>query len=64
LTQTPQLSVVVPVFNEQDNVGPLLQEIVAALRGRIDFEAVFVDDDSKDGTLVVFQPARCISAGR
>ena len=51
MTQTPQLSVVVPVFNEQDNVGPLLQEIVAALRGRIDFEAVFVDDDSKDGTL-------------
>ena len=41
MTQTPQLSVVVPVFNEQDNVGPLLQEIVAALRGRIDFEAVF-----------------------
>jgi len=55
LTQTPQLSVVVPVFNEQDNVGPLLQEIVAALRGRIDFEAVFVDDDSKDGTLAALQ---------
>ena len=55
MTQTPQLSVVVPVFNEQDNVGPLLREIVAALRGRIDFEAVFVDDDSKDGTLAALQ---------
>ena len=29
----PQLSVVVPVFNEQDNVAPLVGEIVAALRG-------------------------------
>jgi dolichol-phosphate mannosyltransferase len=55
LSPTPQLSVVVPVFNEQDNVGPLLREVVAALRGRIDFEAVFVDDDSKDGTLAALQ---------
>jgi dolichol-phosphate mannosyltransferase len=55
LTQTPHLSVVVPVFNEQDNVGPLLREILAALRGRIAFEAVFVDDDSKDGTLAALQ---------
>jgi dolichol-phosphate mannosyltransferase len=55
LTPTPQLSVVVPVFNEQDNVGPLLREILAALRGKIDFETVFVDDDSKDGTLAALQ---------
>jgi dolichol-phosphate mannosyltransferase len=51
LTQPPQLSVVVPVFNEQDNVGPLVREILVALRGKVGFEAVFVDDDSKDGTL-------------
>jgi len=55
LTHAPQLSVVVPVFNEQDNVGPLLREILTALRGRIDFEAIFVDDDSKDGTLAALQ---------
>lgn len=55
MTQTPQLSVVVPVFNEQDNVGPLVREVVAALRGTIDFEAVFVDDDSKDGTLAALR---------
>jgi dolichol-phosphate mannosyltransferase len=55
LSQTPQLSVVVPVFNEQDNVGPLLREIVAALRGHVAFEAVFVDDDSKDGTLAALR---------
>ena len=34
MSESPQLSVVVPVFNEQDNVAPLVGEIVAALRGR------------------------------
>jgi dolichol-phosphate mannosyltransferase len=47
----PQLSVVVPVYNEQDNVTPLVGEIVAALRGRIGFEMVFIDDHSRDATL-------------
>ena len=51
----PALSVVVPVFNEEGNVAPLVDEIVAALRGRIDFEIVYVDDDSKDGTLARLQ---------
>ncbi|HVQ33626.1 MAG TPA: glycosyltransferase family 2 protein [Lysobacter sp.] len=55
MSHPPQLSVVVPVFNEQDNVGPLLREILAALRGKVAFEAVFVDDDSKDGTLAALQ---------
>lgn len=51
----PQLSVVVPVFNERDNVKPLIDEIVAALRGRYDFEIVYVDDCSKDDSLAVLQ---------
>ena len=55
MTNPPALSVVVPVFNEQDNVGPLLREILAALRGRIEFEAIFVDDHSRDGTLAALQ---------
>ena len=46
----PQLSVVVPVFNEQDNVAPLVNEITAALRGVTDFEIVYVDDKSRDST--------------
>lgn len=50
-SHTPQLSVVVPVFNEQDNVAPLIHEITAALRGVADFEIVYVDDRSRDGTL-------------
>jgi dolichol-phosphate mannosyltransferase len=51
----PQISVVVPVFNERDNVKPLVEEIVAALRGRHDFEIVYVDDHSKDDSLAVLQ---------
>ncbi|MGV8923849.1 MAG: glycosyltransferase family 2 protein [Thermomonas sp.] len=47
----PQLSVVVPVHDEEDNVAPLVGEIVAALRGLIDFEIVYVDDTSRDATL-------------
>ena len=60
MTTSPQLSVVVPVFNERDNVAPLVHEIVAALRGRApqdggDFEIVYVDDHSRDDTLEVLR---------
>ena len=51
----PQLSVVVPVYNERDNIAPLVGEIVAALRGRSDFEIVYVNDCSKDDSLAVLQ---------
>ncbi len=51
MNDAPQLSVVVPVYNEEGNVAPLVGEIVAALRGRIPFEIVYVDDLSKDATL-------------
>ena len=57
-THVPQLSVVVPVFNEQENVAPLLREILSALRGaspRVAFEVIFVDDHSRDGTLAALQ---------
>ncbi|HET8553663.1 MAG TPA: glycosyltransferase [Rhodanobacteraceae bacterium] len=49
----PELSVVVPVFNERDNIPPLLAEIAAALRGRVDFEIIYIDDDSDDDSLAV-----------
>ena len=45
-----QLSVVVPVCNEAENVGPLAQEIQAALAQHRPFEIIFVDDGSSDGT--------------
>ena len=48
---SPQLSVVIPAFNEEGNVLDLLAETVAALRGQVAFEVIFVDDGSRDGTL-------------
>jgi dolichol-phosphate mannosyltransferase len=54
----PELSVVVPVFNERDNVLPLIEEIVAALDGRLAFEIVYVDDASRDDSLEVLRAAR------
>jgi dolichol-phosphate mannosyltransferase len=49
------LSVVVPVFNERDNVADLVREIHAALGDRGDVEYVFVDDASTDDTRIVLQ---------
>jgi dolichol-phosphate mannosyltransferase len=54
----PDLSVVVPVHNERDNIVPLLTEIAAALRGKADFEIVYVDDLSRDDTLAVLTAAK------
>src|SRR4029453_16556732 len=53
-----KLSVVIPVCNEADNVGPLAQEIQAALAGHRPFEIIFVDDGSTDGTVAAVQAAR------
>jgi dolichol-phosphate mannosyltransferase len=47
----PELSVVVPVHNEAENIGPLLDEIRCALAGAVQFEMVVVDDESTDDTV-------------
>jgi dolichol-phosphate mannosyltransferase len=44
------LSVVIPVRNEAENVAPLIAEIRAALDGLFGYEIVVVDDGSSDGT--------------
>jgi len=53
------VSVVVPVFNERDNLAPLLEEVTRALRplGR-PYEVVFVDDGSTDGSDRVLRELR------
>ncbi|BAO44733.1 glycosyltransferase family 2 protein [Thiolapillus brandeum] len=50
-----ELSVVVPVFNEQDNLKPLIDEIHAALKGRLDYEIIYVNDGSTDETLATLE---------
>ncbi len=45
------ISVVVPVYNERDNVGPLADELLPVLRSLPQrTEVIFVDDGSRDGT--------------
>lgn len=45
----PLLSVVIPTYNEEANIGPLLRALRDSLAG-VDYEAVVVDDNSKDAT--------------
>jgi glycosyltransferase involved in cell wall biosynthesis len=46
------LSVVIPVFNEEESIGPLVAETLEALGARpeVDYEILLVDDGSSDGT--------------
>ena len=49
-----ELAVTVPSLNERDNVEPLLSKLALALDG-LEWEAVFVDDDSQGGTWALLQ---------
>jgi len=51
-TPPPQISVVVPVFDEEGAAPDLAREIAAAFEGR-NYEMIFVDDRSRDATLAV-----------
>jgi dolichol-phosphate mannosyltransferase len=44
-----ELAVVIPTFNERENVTPLVERLHRILEN-LDWEAIFVDDDSSDGT--------------
>ena len=43
------LTIVIPILNERDNLEPLLTVVAAALQG-VSWEVIFVDDDSRDGS--------------
>jgi len=53
---SPVVSVVVPVFNEEENMSILQSELRAALKG-LDHEIVFVDDGSTDRSAEKIEPA-------
>src|ERR1700760_103443 len=61
--RAPELSVVVPTYNEAENVPLLVEKLNGALAG-IDWEVIFVDDDSRDGTAKVARGLAASSAGR
>jgi len=47
----PALSLVIPVYNERDNLAPLVGEIATSLRGAgFSYEVLMVDDGSTDGS--------------
>ena len=48
--QGTNISVVVPLLNEQDNIGPLYQQITQTLADGHDYEIIFVDDGSSDNS--------------
>lgn len=45
-----ELSVIVPVYNEQENVAPLVAEIIGTLTGKLRYEIIYIDDGSNDDT--------------
>ncbi len=51
---SPKLSVVVTVYNEEPNVRPLVERITNALEG-YDYEIIYVDDGSTDGTVAALR---------
>jgi len=54
-TASPAVSVVVPLFNEEENVPILQSELAGALAG-LDYEIIFVDDGSSDRTVERIAP--------
>jgi dolichol-phosphate mannosyltransferase len=53
-----KMSVVIPVCNEAENVGPLAREILQALQQHRPFEIIFVDDGSSDETVRMLEETR------
>jgi len=49
MSDSPEVSVVVPVFNEEENL-PILQSELRAALAQLDYELIFVDDGSTDGS--------------
>jgi glycosyltransferase involved in cell wall biosynthesis len=51
--QSVEVSVVVPLLNEQDNIGPLYEQITQALTDKYNYETIFIDDGSSDGSFTI-----------
>lgn len=52
----PTFSIVIPIYNEVDNIEPMVCEILAAFSGRPEScEVIFVDDASSDGSVALIE---------
>ena len=57
----PQITVIIPTYNECGNIAPLIREIEDALV-TVDWAIIFVDDDSKDGTVLEIE--KCLNSNQ
>ena len=48
-----EISVVVPLLNEQDNIRALYEQITQTLAGKYEYEVIFIDDGSTDNSFTV-----------
>lgn len=53
-----ELSVVVPLLDEQDNLRPLHEQISRALKGRYEYEVIYIDDGSTDDSFSILKDLR------
>ena len=47
-----KISIVIPVLNEEKNIGSLIDEIIITLNNKIEYEIIVVDDGSSDRTVL------------
>ena len=55
------ISIVIPIYNEQDNIIQLIKEVRAALEKKINYEIIIVDDGSDDNTYEVVNKIKKIN---
>lgn len=61
--QGPEISVVVPLLNEQDNIGPLYEQITQTLTDKYNYEIIFIDDGSSDNSFDILAKLQKTDAG-
>jgi glycosyltransferase involved in cell wall biosynthesis len=61
--KSPEISIVVPLLNEQDNIGPLYEQITQTLTDVYDYEIIFVDDGSSDNSFDILAKLQKTDAG-
>jgi len=57
MSAVPEISVVIPAYNEEGNIAEIINKIKEVLRDRHDVEIIFVDDGSTDNTLTKIKQA-------
>lgn len=56
-TEKEMISVIIPVFNEAENISPLCEKLTSVMNDiKRDYEVIFIDDGSSDDTLSVLRP--------